>query len=83
VIVAEVILLILLAYLSCGLAVGVPFILRGVDRVDEAARGSSLGFRLLILPGTVALWPLMALKWIRAELFVQSEPRTQLAQRAE
>jgi hypothetical protein len=65
VIVAEVILLIILAYLACGLAVGVPFILRGVDRVDEAAWGSSLGFRLLILPGTVALWPLMAMKWAR------------------
>ena len=65
-IVAEVILLIALAYLLLGLAVGVPFVLSGVDRVDEAARGASLGFRLLILPGTIALWPLMATKWIKA-----------------
>ena len=65
-IVAEVILLIALAYVLCGLAVGVPFVLSGVDRVDEAARGASLGFRLLILPGTIALWPLMATKWIKA-----------------
>src|SRR5262249_8399956 len=57
-VVAEVILLFVSAYLGCGLVVGVPFILRGVGRVDEAARGASLGFRLLILPGTVALWPL-------------------------
>jgi hypothetical protein len=66
VIFAEIILFILLAYVACGLTVGVPFVLRGVDRVDEAARGASLGFRLLILPGTIALWPLMAMKWIRA-----------------
>jgi len=66
VIVAEVILLVGLAYVLCGLAVGVPFVLRGVDRVDEAARGAPIGFRMLILPGTVALWPLMAKKWIRA-----------------
>jgi hypothetical protein len=66
VIVAEVILLMALAYVLCGLAVGVPFVLSGVDRVDEAARGAPLGFRLLILPGTVALWPLMATKWIKA-----------------
>jgi hypothetical protein len=66
VLVAEVILLILLAYLLCGLAVGVPFVLRGVDRIDEATRQASFGFRLLILPGTVALWPLMAVKWFRA-----------------
>jgi hypothetical protein len=66
VIVAEVILLIAVAYVLCGLAVGVPFVLRGVERVDEAARGAPLGFRLLILPGTVALWPLMVTKWIQA-----------------
>jgi hypothetical protein len=66
VIVAEVILLVILAYLLCGLAAGVPFVLRGVDRVDEAARGAPLGFRLLILPGTVALWPLMTAKWLKA-----------------
>jgi hypothetical protein len=66
VIVAEVILFIGLAYLLCGLAVGVPFVLRGVDRVDASAKGASLSFRLLILPGTVTLWPLMAAKWIKA-----------------
>lgn len=65
-IVAEVILLIALGYVLCGLAVGVPFVIRGVDWVDEAARETSLGFRLLILPGTVALWPLMVTKWIIA-----------------
>jgi hypothetical protein len=66
VVVAEVILVIALVYLLCGLAVGLPFVLRGVDRVDEAARGAPLGFRLLILPGTVVLWPLMATEWIKA-----------------
>jgi hypothetical protein len=66
VIVAEVILYICLVYSLCGLAVGVPFVLRGVDRVDASARGASVGFRLLILPGTAALWPLMAAKWIKA-----------------
>jgi hypothetical protein len=66
VLVAEVILCSALAYVLCGLAVGAPFVLRGVDRVDEAARGAPLGFRLLILPGSVGLWPLMLTKWIKA-----------------
>ena len=65
-VVAQVILLTALAYVLCGLAVGVPFVLRGVGRADEAARGASLGFRLLILPGALALWPLMAAKWVNA-----------------
>jgi hypothetical protein len=66
VIVAELILFSAFAYVLCGLAVGIPFIAWGVARVDEAARGASLGFRLLILPGTIALWPLLATKWIQA-----------------
>jgi hypothetical protein len=64
--VAEVILFLCLTYSLCGLAVGVPFVLRGVDRVDASAQGASIWFRLLILPGTVALWPLMTAKWIKA-----------------
>ena len=64
-IVAEVILFVWLAYSLCGLAVGVPFVLRGVNRVDASATGASIGFRLIILPGTVALWPLMAVKWFK------------------
>jgi len=66
VIVAEVILFVCMAYSLCGLAMGVPFVLSGVDRVDSSARGASTGFRLVILPGTVALWPLIAAKWVKA-----------------
>ena len=65
-IIAEVILFACLAYSFCGVAIGVPFVLRGVDLVDASARGASIGFRLIILPGTVALWPLIAAKWIKA-----------------
>jgi hypothetical protein len=60
------ILLLLFVYLAGGVLVGVPFVLRGVQRVDPAARGAGLGFRLLILPATVALWPLLAARWLRA-----------------
>jgi hypothetical protein len=66
VVIAQTTLGILFVYLACGLAVGVPFVLRGVDCVDASARRASLGFRLLILPGTVALWPVMLTKWIKA-----------------
>jgi hypothetical protein len=66
VLVAQLILVGLLVYLLAGLAVGLPFVFRGVDRVDAAARGASPGFRLLILPGTVALWPLLLAKWLKA-----------------
>lgn len=62
--VAETILLIVLIYTCCGLAIGVPLVLWGVRQVDAAAQGTSLVFRLLLLPGTVAFWPLMLKKWL-------------------
>ncbi len=49
-----------------GLAFAGAFLSAGLPRVDPAARGAGFGFRLLILPGVVALWPLMAWRWWRS-----------------
>lgn len=46
-------------YLAVGVFFALYFVWRGVNRVDPSAREGGVGFRLLILPGTVALWPLM------------------------
>ena len=45
-------------YASLGLVFAVPFVCLGVQRMDSEAQGSGVGFRLLILPGVAALWPL-------------------------
>ena len=50
-------------YALVGLLFALPFLSRGVGRVDPAAAESGWGFRLIILPGVVALWPLLALRW--------------------
>lgn len=50
-------------WLGLGLLVGLPFALLGVGRADASARSSSLGFRLLVLPASVLLWP-----WVLARL---------------
>lgn len=52
-------------YLACGFvfAVACLFVTRGVDRLDPGARDGSWGFRLVVLPGVVALWPLFARRW--------------------
>jgi hypothetical protein len=63
-IVAEIILWAAGAYLVIGLMAGVPFAMSGVNRIDPAARGASLAFRLLILPGSVALWPWIVGRWL-------------------
>jgi hypothetical protein len=52
-------------YLGLGALFGLAFITRGVQRVDAAAEASSIWFRLLILPGSIALWPFLLLRWVR------------------
>jgi hypothetical protein len=56
----------LLAYVVLGLLFAAPFVARGIERVDPAARGAGLGFRLIVLPGVAALWPLLFVRWLRS-----------------
>jgi len=55
----------LTAYAGVGLAFAVLFVWFGVERIDSEARGAGIGFRLLILPGVVAFWPLLLQRWVR------------------
>ncbi|MCG8372898.1 MAG: hypothetical protein MI700_05175, partial [Balneolales bacterium] len=59
----SVILLVWGAYLVIGLVFSIVFISRGLSEVDEGAKGSKLGFKLLIIPGMLIFWPLFAKKW--------------------
>jgi hypothetical protein len=52
-------------YAILGLAFGVAFVTTGVTRLDPAAKGTGAVFRLLILPGAAALWPVLLLRWVR------------------
>ena len=51
-----------------GLLFGVCFVTVGVGRLDPMARGTGPGFRLLILPGVAALWPLFLYRWLRGSV---------------
>jgi len=46
-------------YLGCGLLFAIPFAFIGVQKIDPHAAHGSCGFRLLIIPGAMALWPLL------------------------
>ena len=50
-------------YFLLGLGFAGVFQVWGLTQLDPAARGSGLGFRLLITPGVSALWPLLAWRW--------------------
>jgi hypothetical protein len=51
------------AYVATGALFAAAFVTWGVSRIDAAARAGTPGFRLIILPGVVALWPLLLLRW--------------------
>ncbi len=66
----------LAVYAGLGLVFGVPFVWSGVQRLDSEAQGSGIGFRLLILPGVAAFWPMFLYRWRRriAEPPIENNP---------
>ena len=63
--IAETFLLAVGIYLLCGLVFAIPFVLVGVALIDPHAAHGSWGFRVLIIPGTMFLWPLLARRWLK------------------
>jgi hypothetical protein len=55
----------LTTYAVTGFLFASIFVFRGVQQVDSEAQGSGIGFRLLILPGVAAFWPVFLRRWIR------------------
>ena len=47
-----------------GLVFALAFVSVGIATVDPVARGATIGFRLMILPGVTALWPLFLKRWL-------------------
>ena len=60
-------------YVGVGFAFAVAFVTTGVKRLDPNASGSGIAFRLLILPGSAAFWPLLLRRWIRGDRDVPEE----------
>lgn len=52
-------------YLGIGLLFGLWFVFKGVDQVDEQMHGTTWRTRLLLLPGTAALWVVLLNKWLK------------------
>jgi hypothetical protein len=52
-------------YLGLGFLFALGFVATGARRLDPGAQGSGIGFRLLLLPGSMALWPLLLRRWLR------------------
>ena len=68
---AELLATALEAYAATGLLFACVFVAFGIKQVDPLVRGSSIGFRLIVLPGVAALWPVMLRRWIRNKGFAK------------
>jgi hypothetical protein len=55
----------LVAYALFGLVFAGFFVSLGVQKLDSEAKGSGIGFRLLIFPGVAAFWPKLLSRWTR------------------
>lgn len=50
-------------YLLIGLFFCFVFFRKGVQSIDEGVKGAPIFMKILIFPGTVALWPVLLAKW--------------------
>jgi hypothetical protein len=50
-------------YAGAGACFAIPFVTRGITRIDPLGAGSPWSFRCLIVPGTIVFWPLLLLRW--------------------
>jgi hypothetical protein len=51
-------------YAAVGAVTAIAFVIFGVTRVQPAP--VSVGGRILILPGAMALWPYVLIRWLKA-----------------
>jgi hypothetical protein len=53
-------------YGLAGAVFAAVFVTAGIDRVDPVAQHAPVSFRLIVIPGVAALWPLLLVRWIRS-----------------
>jgi hypothetical protein len=61
---AELLVAIASGYTLLGVLFAAAFVTRGVNRIDPLAPSAPWTFRALIVPGTVAFWPLLLVRWL-------------------
>ena len=54
------------SYVAIGSILAAPLLAFGLPRFDPAVKGAPWTFRALVLPGVVALWPVLMHRWLNA-----------------
>ena len=81
--VAQWIVALALLYLGVGILVAPYVIYRGSARFDPVVAESTRGFRLLILPGAILLWPVLLRLFLQATGVPPTEQNAHRARAAE
>lgn len=61
----EILLIVIAVYLALGALFAIPFLIKGLTKVDATAHGGTIGFKIIIIPGVIVFWPVLLKKWIR------------------
>ena len=60
----EIILILAAIYLVLGVFFVIPFLMKGLNKIDEGANDSTIGFKIIIIPGVIVFWPMLLSKWM-------------------
>lgn len=61
----QIILILVSIYLLLGVLFVIPFLIKGLTKVDEDAHGGTIAFKIIIIPGVIVFWPLLLSKWMK------------------
>ncbi len=64
---AEIIVYTTLVYLGIGFLFAIWFVMSGVTKIDDSAKATGIGFRLLIFFGATAFWTLLMWRLLKGE----------------
>jgi hypothetical protein len=53
-------------YAAAGVVIAVVFLALGVTRVLPTPASVSLGARIILFPGVIALWPFVLMRWMKS-----------------
>ena len=65
--IAAILLSALAFYLAAGIVIGVLFVLFGVTRALAQPTAVTIGARILLLPGSILLWPFVLGRWLQSK----------------
>ena len=64
----QILLIVAAIYLVLGVLFVIPFLMKGLNKIDEGAHGSTIGFKIIIIPGVIVFWPVLLGKWMKSNL---------------